>query len=237
MKFNQKLSKKISIVIINWNGWEDTIECLESLFQIDYVNYQIVIVDNGSEDSSVQRIKEYFNGQISIASPFIHKHSDNHQSQVTEYDLDEINNDQAQVRNGNVKAPGQVFLIKNDKNYGFAEGNNIGIRFALENLHPEYVLLLNNDTFVERDFLDNLVEVAENNKRIGVVGPKVCYYDQPHIINSAGVVMDWYSGTGCNQGINEVDSGLFDATLDFDALIGVCLLIRSFIIPRSWLLR
>ena len=227
VKSGQKFNEKISIVIINWNGWKDTIECLESLFQIDYPGYQIVIVDNGSQDSSVKRIKDFINGQINIKSPFIENPTIPPQKPMIEYNLDEIKWGGSMINNDAANTPGQVILLKCDKNYGFAEGNNIGIRFSLENLSPDYVLLLNNDTFVERDFLGKLVELAENYQQIGVVGPKVCYYHQPHIINSAGVVMDWYSGTGNNQGIKQLDSGLFDATLDFDALIGVCLLIRA----------
>jgi len=227
MRIKEKFSGKISIIIINWNGWQDTIECLESLFQIGYPNYQIVIVDNGSQDQSVKRIRDYINGRISIESPFIKNPSTAPPRQMIEYSLEEINKSTFMAGKDNLNVSGQVILLKCDKNYGFAEGNNIGIRFSLQNLSPDYVLLLNNDTFVESDFLEKLVEIAENYQRIGVVGPKVCYYHQPNIINSAGVVMDWYSGTGCNQGINKVDSEQFDVTLDFDALIGVCLLIRA----------
>lgn len=50
---------KVSIIILNWNGWQDTLECLGSLFQIIYPNFEIVIVDNGSSDDSVSRINEY----------------------------------------------------------------------------------------------------------------------------------------------------------------------------------
>ena len=58
-----------------------------------------------------------------------------------------------------------MILIKNKKNYGFAEGNNIGIRFALKNLNPDYILLLNNDTVVDKDFLKALVKEGENNEK------------------------------------------------------------------------
>ena len=47
---------KISIIILNWNGWKDTIECLESLYQITYPNYEIILVDNGSIDESIKKI-------------------------------------------------------------------------------------------------------------------------------------------------------------------------------------
>ena len=43
---------KVSIIILNWNGKEDTVECLESLKHITYSNYEILLVDNGSTDGS-----------------------------------------------------------------------------------------------------------------------------------------------------------------------------------------
>ena len=54
---------KISVVILNWNGWKDTIECLESQFQINYPHYDVIVVDNHSEDDSIDKIKEYCRGE------------------------------------------------------------------------------------------------------------------------------------------------------------------------------
>jgi GT2 family glycosyltransferase len=215
---------KVSIVILNWNGWKDTLECLESLFLIGYPNYQIIIVDNGSEDQSIERIWDYANGKLKIKSSFISCTSPPQHHKMVEFTLKEID-DNASKRNLDCNI--RIILIKSDENFGFAEGNNIGIRFALNYLGPDYVLLLNNDTFVEEKFLENLVEVAETDKKIGIVGPKVCYYHNPTIINSAGVLMNWHAGIGTNLGIGDIDNGQFDKTLDLDALIGVCLLIRA----------
>ena len=52
----------------------------------------------------------------------------------------------------------KLIMIKNEKNYGFAKGNNIGMKFALNTLNPEYILLLNNDTAVEPDFLTKKIK-------------------------------------------------------------------------------
>lgn len=51
---------RVAIIILNWNGWKDTIECLESLKKITYPNYQVIVVDNGSTDDSVTRIREAY---------------------------------------------------------------------------------------------------------------------------------------------------------------------------------
>lgn len=99
MSVKQKFRSNISIVILNWNGWKDTIECLESLFHINYPHYQIVVVDNGSQDSSVQRIRDYLNGQISIKLPFLKNHTNFFLHPMQEYSLDEINSDSFTLRN------------------------------------------------------------------------------------------------------------------------------------------
>ena len=56
-------SPKVAIVLVNWNGREDTLECLDSIGKIDYPNFAVVLVDNGSSDGSVMAIREQFAGQ------------------------------------------------------------------------------------------------------------------------------------------------------------------------------
>lgn len=51
---------KVSIILLNWNGKEDTLECLESIRQIDYPNYEIILVDNGSTDGSVEFFRDKY---------------------------------------------------------------------------------------------------------------------------------------------------------------------------------
>ena len=53
---------KVAIIILNWNGWKDTIECLESVYQINYKDYDVVLVDNNSSDESIKKIKNLYRG-------------------------------------------------------------------------------------------------------------------------------------------------------------------------------
>ena len=109
------LAPKVSVILVNWNNFRDTAECLESLKQASYPNLEVVVVDNGSEGDDPRLIRERFGDH--------------------------------------------VYVIENDKNYGFAEVCNIGIRDALTR-GADYVALLNNDTIVAPDFLDELVSLA-----------------------------------------------------------------------------
>ena len=54
--------EKVYIIILNYNGWENTIECLESVLKIDYSNFQIIICDNNSTDNSFEKIIEWSEG-------------------------------------------------------------------------------------------------------------------------------------------------------------------------------
>lgn len=176
------LDPKISIIILNWNGMEDTMECLESLKKITYPNYEVILVDNGSKSNDAEVLAQRYGDYIHI--------------------------------------------IRNDKNYGFAEGNNIGIRYALEHSNPEYILLLNNDTVVHPTFLDKLVEAASGDPRIGIAGPKVYSYDQPDRLQSAGGRLNWWTGDLSLIGWGEVDAGQFEQSADVDWVFGCALMIK-----------
>lgn len=187
---------KVSIVIVNWNGLVDTIECLESLKKITYPNYEVTVVDNGSESNDGQLLKEKFGN-------YIH-------------------------------------LIQNEKNYGFATGANIGLRDVLENGRPDYFLLLNNDTVVHGSFLGELVKIAENDSRIGIVGPKVYHYDykgKGNIIQSAGGRIRWWRPwVYCHVGANDTDLPVYQASSNVDWVTGAALMFNSCLIDQLGLL-
>lgn len=230
----EKLSMpRVSIIILNWNSWKDTIECLKSVYQIRYPNYEVIIVDNGSKNESIDMIKKYCKHKIEVKSNFIQMIPDTSYMpiQIIEYTREEI--DAGRIRKTDeeeLPSNSKLVIIKNEINFGFAEGNNIGIRYALSILDPDYVLLLNSDTVVESDFLGALVKVAESNGTIGVVGPKVYYYDyggRRDVINFAGGKLDMRKGLSYHIGINEVDIGQYDEIEKVDYIEGCALLIKK----------
>ena len=149
---------KVSIIILNWNGWKDTLECLESLYQINYPNYDVIVIDNGSEDESIKKIREYCKGKIETKSDFFEYSEDNKPIKIFEFKEEELETKKTINNEFSSLSPNKrLILIKNHKNYGFAEGSNIGIRFALKSFNSDYILLLNNDTVVDKTFLTELV--------------------------------------------------------------------------------
>ena len=175
---------KTTCIVLNWNGWKDTIECLRALHLCTYPELSIVVVDNGSTDDSVSR--------ICAAFP-------------------------------------DVTLLKNKKNLGFAGGNNVGIRHALDQ-GAEYVWLLNNDTEPAPDALCVLVVKALTDAKIGAIG-SICYYaDEPATVQA-------WAGSRVNlwTGHSRLSTGPHEDHW-FDALNGASLLISRAAIEAVGLL-
>ncbi len=129
-------------------------------------------------------------------------------------------------------------LIKNSKNLGFCGGNNVGINHAM-NHGADYVLLLNNDTFVDKNFLINLIKTSKKYPKAGILAPKIYFApgyefkkelykesDLGKVIWYAGGDIDWNNVYGSNHGVDEVDHGQFDEIRDTDFATGACMLLK-----------
>lgn len=132
---------KVYIILVNYNGYSDTVECVKSLLSVTYQNFRIILVDNASTVHATQEQLD-----------FLHSHA---------------------------------HIINLSINTGFSGGNNVGIQYALNN-HADYVLLLNNDTVVKPDFLDELVNEGEKQQNVGCIIGRILFYDEPDVV--------WYAG-------------------------------------------
>lgn len=183
-------SPKVSIIVLNWNSYEVTRDCLRSLEKIDFCNYEVVLVDNGSHDGSADQLAREFPA---------------------------------------------VRLIRNGRNLGFAAGNNVGIRDALER-RPDYLLLLNNDTEVASNFLTELVRVAESDARIGMLNPKIYYFDPPDRIWYAGGIRKPGRVFPVHLGLRQRDDGSYNQTKEVSFITGCALLIKAPVVQQIGLL-
>ncbi len=173
----------ISIVVLNWNGADDTLACLDSLATLTYPEFDVVVVDNGSTDDSLMRLRPY-------------------------------------------SAPYPLTLLETGRNLGYAGGNNVGTRHALEH-GANFVLILNNDTTVAPDLLSRLLESAQRNPDAGAFSARIMYFDEPEKVwfdgarwNPASLQLEWPG-----QGEKESVLGMVDH--DTDYACGAALFFRS----------
>jgi GT2 family glycosyltransferase len=176
----------VCVVLVNWNGWRDTVQCLESLLRSTGVELQVVVCDNDSGDGSLAQIRAWAEGRLaapvdpshplsSLVSPPLAK-----PVRYAEYDR------AGAERGGGQDADAPLVLVQTGANLGFAGGCNVGMRFALAGDRHRYVWLLNNDTVVHSDTLLHLVREAERDPRLGMVGSTLVSYDDPSAVQARG---------------------------------------------------
>lgn len=185
MTSDRSRQPRVAIVILNWNGWRHTIECLESVFRLDYGNFRVVLCDNASTDGSVAKIHDWLSGRLSSelpAAPQLRRLVDppaRKPIRMVEYvapltDISAAADD----------AP--LILIRNATNAGFAGGTNVGLQYVESRQDFDLVWILNNDIVVAPDALTNLVERLMESDTIGAVGPTLFEYHAPDMVQIAG---------------------------------------------------
>jgi len=202
---------KVAIIVLNWNGWQDTIECLESLNSVDYPGLEVIIVDNASTDSSVREIRSWAHNNISIYSE---------SSQI----YSQLNIKSLARGTKYPKGICQLILLSLDTNTGFCTGNNIGMMQAKAD-GAEYFLILNNDTIVTPNFLKPMVNAAQLEDNVGLVGGLICYADEPNKIWFAGGIFDKYLESHRRLDGHSVSEITPDKVLDADWISGCMMLI------------
>lgn len=187
------MKPSVAVIVLNWNGADDTLACLDSLVTLTYPNFNVIVVDNGSSDDSLALLRPY-------------------------------------------KAPYPLTLIETGSNLGFAEGNNVGIRAALE-ADADAVLLLNNDTVVDPELVSALVDAATAHPKGGVFSAKIFYHAEPNKLWYAGA--KWLAVKQHFQhiGIGEIDDGQsYEKVVETDYASGCALFIRTEVINKIGLM-
>ena len=135
-------------------------------------------------------------------------------------------------------------VIRNEENLGFAGGNNVGIRYALDN-KADYILTLNNDTLVDKNLINQLLEVAESESKIGIVAPKIYFakgfefhkdrykeLEKGKVLWYAGGIMDWNNVLGVHRGVDEVDVGQYESAYETDFASGCSMFVKREVVKQ-----
>lgn len=191
------------------------------------------MVDNASSDDSVNKISDYASGKLRVSSDRVEYRSDNKPIGIASFSGENEGDAGEPYNEGlGLGEKNRLILIKNEKNLGFAEGNNVGIRFAMRKIKPDYILLLNNDTVVDKQFLVKLVETAESDSKIAAVGPNIYYYSHEgggNVVQSAGGYVNWFLYPGYHSvgGFKDERDKNAAAVRDRDFLSGAAMMIRT----------
>jgi GT2 family glycosyltransferase len=170
----------VAVVVLSWNGRDETLACLESVGRSDWPKMTTIVVDNGSDQRIEPAVAERFPDTI---------------------------------------------VVRNETNLGFAGGMNTGTRKALE-LEADYVLLLNNDTDVDKAMIRKLVEAAQQHPDAGIISPLDFFRDSPDTISMIGLRFDPRRGyQGAPLGRGERDTGQFHGVREVDASAGTAMLV------------
>ena len=177
---------KVVIILLNWNGKKETLSCLESLQQLSYPNFEIVLVDNGSKDNSVEVISSCFQN---------------------------------------------ITILETGENLGFAEGNNVGIRHALQQ-DARYLLLLNNDTTVDPGLIEGFLEGVDAGGDI--LGAKLYLHSKPDTFDHFGG--NWnpklaaFDLVGCRE---KEDGCSWEHPFEIDYACGCALFIKREVFEKT----
>ncbi|WXG40378.1 MAG: glycosyltransferase family 2 protein [Candidatus Freyarchaeum deiterrae] len=184
----KKKYSSISVIILNYNGEKFLENCLKSVLDTDYPNFEVIVVDNNSKDRSIEIIngvKPFFEAKN---IPFV--------------------------------------IVKNSKNLGFAEGNNVGARFA----KGDYIYLLNNDTLVDKHWLNELVKILDNDTEVGAAQSKILsMQNSNHLstqIDCAGGFINPY-GFAIERGFMDEDRGQYNKIEDIFYAKGAAAVFRK----------
>lgn len=187
---------KISVIVLSFNSASDLPHCLTALKKLTLgeTHLDIIVIDNASEDESVNLVKTKFPG---------------------------------------------VTLLTNSQNLGYSEGNNIGIRHALQG-NSDFIWIVNPDVTVHPDSLSALIAAAAKYPLAGVFGSKIYFApgyefhkeqysksDVGKVFWYAGGNMDWGNMYGSHRGVDQVDSGQFDFDSETDFVTGASMFIRT----------
>lgn len=226
-------TNKVYIILVNYNGWRDTLECLESILRNDYCDYQVIVVDNNSFDNSMNNLINWANGIQEIvysnASKLVHLTQPSIKKPIEKvlYTNNEISVEEIKEKEKNLTNP--IVFIQSNKNEGFAAGNNIAIKYALLKSDFEYIWLLNNDTIMSNNALSSLVNCAKINY-FGITGSKLFNYFEPTTIQGYGGHINKFFATSTHILKEE------NITSDLDYIIGASFLISKEVINKVGLL-
>ena len=176
----------VYVILVNWNGWGDTLECLESLLRSDYADLRVIVCDNGSKDGSLDHLRAWAEGRLEALPPQGALKSLSFPALEKPLPYLSLTRRQAEAGARDAGAAPRLVLIDNEENLGFAGGNNVALRYALSRDDFSHAWLLNNDTAVAPDALSRLMERMAQKPQAGICGSPLLAYGEADRVQAQG---------------------------------------------------
>ena len=197
----------VGIVVLFWNDSEKTIKCLDSIFKQKKVKFNLILVDNNSEEVFRKRIINWLNNNNI-----------------------KINYVKNRKFNSNIfSRKKNCFYIKNKINYGCGLGHNPGYYFCLKN-NFKYIARIDNDMCLPNNLIYQLTKRLENNKHIIALSPKVMFSDKPNLIWFRGATIGYnlkFQKQCANYDPGHIDRKVFKGLKKTDAIVGCASVMRA----------
>ncbi len=200
--------KTIGIVVLFWNNFEKTIDCIESIYKQKNLNYTLILVDNNSQKKYSNKIFDWLkNNKKKIIK--------------VKKKIYEINNF------GSSKV---CFYIKNKFNYGCGLGHNSGYQFCIDN-NLKYIARIDNDMIVPNNTIKNLINRFEKNSSINAISPKIMFVKNPTLIwwrgSEIGNNLKFQKNCASYSANGHPDDKKFSGMIKTDAICGCASIMKT----------
>lgn len=224
----------IYVVLVNTNGWRNTIECLESVLRSDYAATRVFVMDNGSSDGSLDQIQAWADGRLAPPT--------DPTGRLTHLVVPPVRKPVAMARLGRDEleagapidwARHRVAVVACGANLGFTGANNVAIRRVLHSEPDASVLLLNNDTVIAPSAIALMAARAAAAGGTAAVGCTLLQYQHPDVLETqAGATLTSWNGFSALVGAGTARSASRPADPPLDFISGCCILVPRRILDR-----
>ena len=230
------MSKNLAITVLTWNDWENTTKCLESIFQSSFENFDVILVDNNSDEIHLKKIHEWADNKIKIEDDEFNFNPNK------KIDIVNVTKELVLSEKGKKK----IYLItskekKNERwaiNLGCTAGLNLGYKFSLEQNY-DYLARIDCDFIITKDYLKGMINTLEKNKDVVAASPKIKHGYLKHTI--------WWSGFNINPYYLKfqrtmnlkkkriLDDNSYKGLIESDVVCGCCSFYRPEILKKTGL--
>jgi GT2 family glycosyltransferase len=222
------MSKSILITVLTWNDWENTVVCLESIFQNKYKNFDVLLINQGSENFHIKKIKDWSENKIQINDPEI-EFNENKETQIIDV-----------TKNFKVASKGNrnIYLHNLKKNIGLAPGVNIGFKFSIQNQY-DLTARIDCDFIITKEYLKNMSSIFLDENDIVAASPKIKHAYLRNTIWWKGFKSTWsylkFQRTMNLKKKRIVDNTNYKGIVETDAVAGCCSFYKTTIFKISGL--